>query len=150
MPEPWTTDNAQAAASGDVVGGTAFFFAQDENVQAFDWLFVDEVGQVDMNALRATSCWSETRASCPKSFKGRILSRRTSPVTTGCWGIIRPSRLTAASSCSFLRRMHPEVCRFISDQVYEGRMASHPDAEGQGCDWHVLFRSVSLLAACVA
>lgn len=30
------------------------------------------------------------------------------------------------------RRMHPEVCRFISDQVYEGRLESHPDAERQG------------------
>ncbi|MTH94534.1 nuclease, partial [Roseibium sp. RKSG952] len=24
------------------------------------------------------------------------------------------------------RRMHPEVCGFISDQVYEGRLDSHP------------------------
>ena len=29
------------------------------------------------------------------------------------------------------RRMHPEVCRFISDQVYEGRLASHPDTARQ-------------------
>jgi uncharacterized protein len=25
------------------------------------------------------------------------------------------------------RRMHPELCRFVSEQVYEGRLASHPD-----------------------
>ena len=29
------------------------------------------------------------------------------------------------------RRMHPEVCRFISDQVYEARLASHPDTARQ-------------------
>ena len=29
------------------------------------------------------------------------------------------------------RRMHPEVCDFISDQVYEGRLASHSDTERQ-------------------
>jgi superfamily I DNA and/or RNA helicase len=29
------------------------------------------------------------------------------------------------------RRMHPEVCRFISDQVYEGRLTSHPDMARQ-------------------
>jgi uncharacterized protein len=29
------------------------------------------------------------------------------------------------------RRMHPEVCRFISDQVYEGRLESHPDTARQ-------------------
>jgi superfamily I DNA and/or RNA helicase len=27
--------------------------------------------------------------------------------------------------------MHPEVCRFISDQVYEGRLNSHPDTARQ-------------------
>jgi uncharacterized protein len=29
------------------------------------------------------------------------------------------------------RRMHPDVCRFISDQVYEGRLESHPDTTRQ-------------------
>ena len=23
--------------------------------------------------------------------------------------------------------MHPEVCRFISEQIYEGRLTNHPD-----------------------
>ena len=27
--------------------------------------------------------------------------------------------------------MHPDVCRFISEQVYEGRLTSHPDAARQ-------------------
>ena len=30
------------------------------------------------------------------------------------------------------RRMHPEVCRFISEQVYEGRLTSHADTARQG------------------
>jgi uncharacterized protein len=29
------------------------------------------------------------------------------------------------------RRMHPEVCRFISDQVYEARLTSHADTARQ-------------------
>jgi uncharacterized protein len=29
------------------------------------------------------------------------------------------------------RRMHPEVCGFISEQVYEGRLTSHPDTAHQ-------------------
>ena len=29
------------------------------------------------------------------------------------------------------RRMHPAVCRFISEQVYEGRLESHPDTARQ-------------------
>jgi predicted RecB family nuclease len=29
------------------------------------------------------------------------------------------------------RRMHPDVCRFISNRVYEGRLTSHPDTARQ-------------------
>jgi superfamily I DNA and/or RNA helicase len=29
------------------------------------------------------------------------------------------------------RRMHPEICRFISESVYEGRLQSHPDCARQ-------------------
>lgn len=48
-----TTDNAEAAAGRQVVGGTAYFFAREENVQAFDWLFVDEAGQVGLANMAA-------------------------------------------------------------------------------------------------
>ncbi len=29
------------------------------------------------------------------------------------------------------RRMHPSVCRFISESIYEGRLGSHPDCDKQ-------------------
>jgi len=29
------------------------------------------------------------------------------------------------------RRMHPEICKFISDSIYEGRLSSHPDCAKQ-------------------
>ena len=48
-----TDDNAEAAAGGQIVGGTAFFFARPENIQAFDWLFVDEAGQVGLANMAA-------------------------------------------------------------------------------------------------
>lgn len=48
-----TTSNEEAAAGGHVVGGTAWFFARDENLQAFDWLFVDEAGQVGLANMAA-------------------------------------------------------------------------------------------------
>ena len=28
-------------------------------------------------------------------------------------------------------RMHPDVCNFISDQIYEGRLTYHPNCERQ-------------------
>lgn len=39
--------------------------------------------------------------------------------------------------CVFIEqswRMHPEVCRFISDRIYQGRLVSHPDCATQSTD----------------
>jgi len=43
-----TSNDDPALAESHVVGGTAFFFAREQNIQAFDWLFVDEAGQVGL------------------------------------------------------------------------------------------------------
>ena len=83
--------NEYAENNGDVVGGTAFFFSRDANIQSFDWLFIDEAGQVGL-------------ATIPPD-RGIFLS--------------------------ITRRMHPKICQFISEQVYEGRLTSHPDTELQ-------------------
>ena len=42
-----------ALTNAHVVGDTAWFFSRDENVQAFDWLFVDEAGQVGLANMAA-------------------------------------------------------------------------------------------------
>ena len=33
------------------------------------------------------------------------------------------------------RRMHPDVCRFISEQIYEGRLVSHPSCATQNTEF---------------
>ena len=33
------------------------------------------------------------------------------------------------------RRMHPDVCRFISEEIYEGRLESHPDCARQSTEF---------------
>src|SRR3546814_8306326 len=43
-----TTNDDPELALSNVVGGTAFFFARRQQIQAFDWLFVDEAGQVSL------------------------------------------------------------------------------------------------------
>jgi uncharacterized protein len=48
-----TSSNDEAARGRQVVGATAWFFCRDENVQAFDWLFVDEAGQVGLANMAA-------------------------------------------------------------------------------------------------
>jgi len=67
-------------AGHQIVGGTASFFARDENVQAYDWLFVDEAGQVGLCQLVYGALCSKHRsrwrsAAVRRSFKALIPNR---------------------------------------------------------------------------
>ena len=72
-----------------LVGGTVFHFSRDDQRKAFDYLFVDEAGQVSLGNLvamggaRATSCLSAIKCSCPNPCKAFI------PVRAACrrWSI---------------------------------------------------------------
>ncbi|GAB4275514.1 MAG: TM0106 family RecB-like putative nuclease [Pararhodobacter sp.] len=132
-----TTSNDDAAAGGHVVGGTAWFFAREENVQAFDWLFVDEAGQVGLANMAAMGRAAKNivLVGDPRQLPQVIQGAHPEPANLSCleWMLgehatIPPDRgIFLATS----RRMHPAVCRFISDHVYEGRLTSHPDTARQ-------------------
>jgi uncharacterized protein len=132
-----TNDNAEAASGGQVVGGTAFFFARDENIQAFDWLFVDEAGQVGLANMAAMgrAARNIVLVGDPRQLPQVIQGAHPAPANLSCleWMLgdhatIPPDR---GIFLGVTRRMHPEVNRFISDQVYEGRLESHPDTARQ-------------------
>jgi len=132
-----TNDNAEAASGGQVVGGTAFFFARDENVQAFDWLFVDEAGQVGLANMAAMgrAARNIVLVGDPRQLPQVIQGAHPAPANLSCleWMLgdhatIPPDR---GIFLGVTRRMHPEVNRFISRQVYEGRLDSHPDTARQ-------------------
>ncbi|RWC29985.1 MAG: TM0106 family RecB-like putative nuclease [Mesorhizobium sp.] len=132
-----TTDNAEASGSGHVVGGTAFFFARDENVQAFDWLFVDEAGQVGLANMIAMgrAARNIVMVGDPRQLPQVIQGAHPEPANLSCLDWMLGDHATVPPDRGIFlpasRRMHPEVCRFISDQVYEGRLTSHPDTARQ-------------------
>jgi uncharacterized protein len=132
-----TTDNAEAANGGHVVGGTAWFFSRDENVQAFDWLFVDEAGQVGLANMAAMgrAARNIVLVGDPRQLPQVIQGAHPEPANLSCLDWMLGEHATVpADRGIFLptsRRMHPEVCRFISEQVYEGRLSSHPDTAHQ-------------------
>lgn len=132
-----TNDNAEAASGGQVVGGTAFFFSREENTQAFDWLFVDEAGQVGLAnmASMGRAARNIVLVGDPRQLPQVIQGAHPAPANLSCleWMLgdhatIPPDR---GIFLGITRRMHPEVNRFISDQVYEGRLESHPDTARQ-------------------
>jgi predicted RecB family nuclease len=132
-----TTDNAEAAGGQDVVGATAWFFSRDENVQAFDWLFVDEAGQVGLVNMVAMgrSARNIVLVGDPCQLPQVIQGAHPEPANLSCLDWMLGEHTTVPSDRGIFlpvsRRMHPEVCRFISDQVYEGRLTSHPDTARQ-------------------
>lgn len=121
-----------------VVGGTAWFFARDENIQAFDWLFVDEAGQVGLANLTAMgrAARNIVLVGDPRQLPQVIQGAHPQPASLSCLDWMLGDHATVpADRGIFLpisRRMHPEVCRFISEQVYEARLTSHPDTAQQG------------------
>ena len=133
-----TTKNDEAALGRQVVGATAWFFSRDENVQAFDWLFVDEAGQVGLANMVAMG-----RAACnivlvgdPQQLPQVIQGAHPEPANLSCLDWMLGEHATVPLERGIFlpvsRRMHPEVCRFISEQVYEGRLTNHPDTARQG------------------
>lgn len=129
-----------ALTNAHVVGGTAWFFSRDENVQAFDWLFVDEAGQVGLANMAAMgrAARNIVLVGDPRQLPQVIQGAHPEPADLSCLQWMLGEHATVpADRGIFLaetRRMHPEVCRFISDQVYEARLSSHPDTEKQSVD----------------
>ncbi|MBS0563318.1 MAG: TM0106 family RecB-like putative nuclease [Proteobacteria bacterium] len=132
-----TTDNAEAAGGRNIVGATAWFFSRDENVQAFDWLFVDEAGQVGLANIVAMgrAARNIVLVGDPRQLPQVIQGAHPEPANLSCLDWMLGDHATVPPDRGIFlpvsRRMHPGVCRFISDQVYEARLESHPDTARQ-------------------
>lgn len=132
-----TTSNDDAAGGQHVVGATAWFFTRDENVQAFDWLFVDEAGQVGLANMAAMgrAARNIVLVGDPRQLPQVIQGAHPEPANLSCLDWMLGEHATVPPDRGIFlpisRRMHPDVCRFISDQVYEGRLTSHPDTVRQ-------------------
>jgi len=132
-----TNSNDEAAAGTHVVGATAWFFSRDENVQAFDWLFVDEAGQVGLANMAAMgrAARNIVLVGDPRQLPQVIQGAHPAPANLSCLEWMLCDHATVPPDRGIFlgvtRRMHPGVNRFISEQVYEGRLTSHADTARQ-------------------
>jgi len=123
-----TSNNDAWGSDAQLVAGTAWFFADPLADQALDVLFVDEAGQVALaNFVAAGTCarnivllGDQMQLSQPVQgvHPGRSGDSALDYLLDGA-ATIPPDRGV------FLKttwRMHPLVCRFISDAVYDGRL----------------------------
>jgi uncharacterized protein len=111
-----------------LVGGTAYHFATEGESCAYDYLFVDEAGQVALGHLVAmASCTRNIvligdQMQLPQPVQG------VHPGYSGfsCLDYLMEGHATVPPDRGILLnvswRMHPDVCRFISDAFYDSRL----------------------------
>ena len=133
------TSNAdRQIAEGHIVGGTAWLLCREElGDKPFDYLFVDEAGQVSFaNLLGMTRCaHNVVLVGDPCQLPQVIQGSHPYPADQSCleW-MLGEDRLVSEDRGLFLGeswRMHPALCRYISEQFYEGRVHAHPSTSQQ-------------------
>jgi len=140
--------DAHPSYSGGVVGGTAWLFTRPEWEGGLDFLFIDEAGQVSLaNAVAMARC-AGNLVLLGDQMQLEQPVQGSHPGDSGLSALQYALKDSAASKPDapvlhavvpddyglFLgqsRRMHPAVCRFISESIYEGRLGSHPDCARQ-------------------
>lgn len=119
------------------IGGTAWLFSRKEMVGELDYLFIDEAGQVSVANLVAMSRSAKNivligdqmqleqpiQASHPKGSGQSTLEYFLGEQQT------IPPHLGIFLDTTW--RMHPEVCRFVSQSFYEGRLKARHENENQ-------------------
>jgi uncharacterized protein len=133
-----TTDNDAATTGGhDLIAGTAWLFARNELDRQLDYLFVDEAGQVSLantiamgvSARNVILIGDQMQLSQPLkgSHPGRSGWSALEHLLDGA-ATVPPERGIFLSTS---RRMHPDICRFVSDAFYDGRLMPEPGNERQ-------------------
>lgn len=111
-------------------GGTAWAFANPEVRGEFDYLFVDEAGQVSIANLIGMSAATKNIVLMGDQMQLSQPIQGSHPGESGLsiLDYLLQGKATIPSDLGvFLPktyRMHPDVCRVISAQVYDGRLGS--------------------------
>ncbi len=125
-------DNQDHRLTGShVVGGTAWLFSRPELSDTFDYLFVDEAGQVSLANLvgMSNAARNLVLVGDPRQLPQVVQGSHPPPADLSCldW-MLGDETIVPSDRGIFLsttRRMHPDLCAYVSDQFYEGRLRSH-------------------------
>ncbi|MGH7630471.1 MAG: TM0106 family RecB-like putative nuclease [Gemmatimonadales bacterium] len=118
-----------------VVGGTAWVFSRPELQGRFDYLFIDEAGQVPLANAVAMGLSARNLILVGDQMQLGQPTRGAHPGESGlsCIEYVLHGHATVPPELGvFLgvsHRMHPSVCRFISVAIYDGRLSSVPATE---------------------
>jgi len=132
------TNAAAAGAHVDgLIAGTAWLFARDDMVERLDYLFVDEAGQVSLANVAAMSRAAANLVLLGDQMQLEQPVQGAHPGQSGASALgyylqdhaVIPDDLGIFLASTF--RMHPKLCRFVSEMVYEGRLQAESGNERQ-------------------
>ena len=133
-----TTDNGTVELGGwDVIGGTAYLFSRPEMTDMVDYLFVDEAGQVSLGNMLAMAGATRNIVLVGDQMQLAQPIQGAHPGESGQSALdyYLQGEATIAPDKGILLdtswRMHPSICDFISQAVYDGRLRAHEDCGRQ-------------------
>jgi uncharacterized protein len=133
-------DDNRRCAEGDfnVIAGTPWFFASSAmRDNPVDVLIIDEAGQLGLADTLAASISATNVILLGDPQQLPQVSQASHPNGAGASGLnhLIGDALTVSNDRGVLLnvtwRMHPDVCSFISDVMYEGKLESHESCDGQ-------------------
>jgi predicted RecB family nuclease len=120
-----------------LTAGTAWLYAPEAMDDAVDYLFIDEAGQLSLADTLAVTTAARNLVLLGDPLQLAQVSQAVHPGNAGSsvlehllggHGTVPPQR---GIFLDHTRRMHPDVCRYISEVIYENRLASIPECAQQ-------------------
>jgi len=121
-----------AGRKSTVIGATAWAFSRPPIEGKFDYLFVDEAGQVSLGNLIGSGLAARNLVLIGDQMQLSQPLQGAHPGESGqsAFDYLLQGHATIPDDMGvFLAttyRMHPEICGFISDAVYDGRLTAEP------------------------
>ncbi|MBV9664059.1 MAG: AAA family ATPase, partial [Actinobacteria bacterium] len=135
-----SNDEIEAACGAgevDVVAGTAWLFTRERMFESLDYLVVDEAGQLSLANVVAVAQAARNLILVGDPQQLAQPSKGAHPEGAGVSGldhVLQGHATVPPDRGLFLdqtRRMHPSICRFISELAYEDRLESIDECANQ-------------------
>jgi predicted RecB family nuclease len=123
-------DDFRPSGHVQLIAGTAWLFAREEMDQKLDHLFIDEAGQIALANALAVGTAAHNLVLLGDPLQLAQVSQGVHPGDAGASvleHLLGDEPTIPSDRGLFLdltRRMHPDVCGFISEVVYAGRLRS--------------------------
>jgi uncharacterized protein len=130
-------DDVEPNDDVQLYAGTAWLFARPELDQTLNYLFIDEAGQVSLADALAMGTSARALVLLGDPLQLAQVTQGIHPQGSGVSvleHLLGDAQTIPEDRGLFLERsfrMHPEVCRFISDAFYEGRLKAAEGCERQ-------------------